>query len=281
MFSKEQIIYNSKFIVGEELSFFTNNRAFLYGDSIFETLRINNRDILFFEEHLQRLVDGMRVLKYKIPDIFTKRKKVLYEQIIQLLNRNKIFKSSRIRINVYRKTGGFYTPETNEVDYVISAKNITDDNYVLNVKGLHLGIFEDVKKPINVFSQFKTANSLIYVLAGVHKKEYNFDDCLILNTENFVIEAISANVFLVKNGKLFYPPITDACINGIMRFVIINIAKLNKIECVERSISKKDLLLADEIFLTNSISGIQWVVAYKNKRYFKKMSNFLISELNK
>lgn len=280
MFSKDQIIFNSKFIVEEELQFFTNNRAFLYGDSIFETLRVNNRDILFFEEHLQRLVTGMKVLKYEIPDIFTKKRSFLYEQIIQLLNRNKIFKSSRIRINVFRKPGGLYTPKTNEVDFVISASKINSSSFVLNDRGIHIGIFEDVKKPINIFSQFKTANSLIFILAGVYKNEHNFDDCLIVNDDDNIVEAISSNIFLVKNNKLFYPPLSDGCIAGVMRNAIINIAKSEDIECVERSITKDNLLVSDEIFLSNSISGIQWVGAYKNKRYFKRMSNFLIQKLN-
>jgi len=281
MFNKTQISYNGKFISDEAVNFHTENRAFLYGDSIFETLRVNNRNILFFDEHLQRLIKGMKVLKYDIPNTFTVFKKRLYEEIIQLLNRNKIFKSSRIRITVFRKAGGLYTPETNKVDYVISVYKLEEDEFTLNKIGLRIGIYKDIKKPLNVFSEYKMVNSAIYTLAGIYKKENSFDDCLILNENNNIAEAISSNVFIVRENKLIFPPVSDGCINGIMRNAIIKIARLYNIVCIARSISSSDLLIADEIFFSNSISGIQWVGAYKNKRYFKKMSSFLTSKLVK
>ncbi len=280
MFDKEQIILNGNFISGSENSFNVQNRAFLYGDSIFETLRVNNRKILFFEEHLNRLVSGMKVLKYEIPDKFTVFKQKLEEEIIQLLNRNKIFKSSRIRLTVFRKTGGLYTPETNEIDYIIAVSKLTNDKFALNTSGLLIDIFKDIKKPLNIFSPYKTANSILYTLAGIYKNEKSFDDCLIVNENNNLIESISSNVFIVFDKKLITPPITDGCINGIMRNTIISLAKHSNIGCVEKSINIVDLLKADEVFFTNSISGIQWVVAYKNKRYYKKMSDFLIRKLN-
>jgi len=280
MFDKEQIIYNSKFISGESINIFSKNRAFLYGDSIFETLRVNNRKILFFEEHLNRLVSGMKVLKYEIPDKFTIFRNKLEDEIIQLLNRNKIFKSSRIRLTVFRKTGGFYTPQTNETDYIISALKMKNEKFELNSDGLLIGIFNEIKKPVNVFSQYKTANSIIYTLAGIYKNENNFDDCLILNNKGNIIESISSNIFIVKDKNLITPTINEGCINGIMRNEIITLAKLHKISCIEKSIDFTDLLKADEVFLSNSIAGIKWVVAYKNKRYYKKTSDFLIRKLN-
>ena len=280
MFDKEQIILNGNFISGSENSFNVQNRAFLYGDSIFETIRVNNRKILFFEEHLDRLISGMKVLKYYIPDKFTVFRQKLEDEIIQLLNRNKIFKSSRIRLTVFRKTGGLYTPLTNEIDYVISASKLPNDKFILNSSGLLIDIFKDIRKPLNVFSPYKTANSILYTLAGIYKNDKKFDDCLILNEKNRIIESISSNVFIVIEGKLISPPITDGCINGIMRNVIISYAKLSNIVYLEKSINTDDLLNADEVFFTNSISGIQWVVAYKNKRYYKKVSDFLIRRLN-
>ncbi len=280
MFDKEQIILNGNFISGSENSFNVQNRAFLYGDSIFETIRVNNRKILFFEEHLDRLISGMKVLKYEIPDKFTVFRQKLEDEIIQLLNRNKIFKSSRIRLTVFRKTGGFYTPHTNEIDYVISASKLPNDKFVLNSSGLLIDIFKDIRNPLNVFAPYKTANSILYTLAGIYKNEKKFDDCLILNERNQIIESISSNIFIVIDGKLISPPIADGCINGIMRNVIISYAKQSNIVYLEKSINTDDLLNADEVFFTNSILGIQWVVAYKNKRYYKKASDFLIRRLN-
>ncbi|NOZ34176.1 MAG: aminotransferase class IV [Chlorobi bacterium] len=277
---KQQIVYNGTFISETENCLCYNNRAFLYGDSIFETLRVNNRNIVFFDEHLTRLVSGMRVLKYDIPEKFTTFKSHLKEEIRGLLNRNKHFNSSRVRISVFRKSGGLYSPETNEPEYIISTTKLDTDKFILNSEGLKIALFPDIKKPINVFSQYKTANSLIYTLAGVYKSEIGSDDSLIMNEKNQIIESISSNIFIVKNKTIYTPPITDGCINGIMRFELITYAKLYDIPCIEQSLTETDLLQADEIFLTNSIQGIQWVVAYKNKRYFKRLSAFLINKLN-
>jgi len=280
MNTKQQIVYNGTFALKQEEYNCFDNRAFLYGDSIFETLRVNNRNILFFEEHLIRLVSGMKILKYDIPEKFTVFKNQLEEEIISLLNRNKIFKSSRVRITVFRKPGGLYSPETNEINYIISAAKLEKDFFKLNTEGLKIAIFYEITKPLNVFSQYKTANSLIYSLAGIYKNQIHADDCLILNKKNQIIESISSNIFIVKNKKLYTPPLNDGCINGIMRNKIITLAKLKGIPCFEKSITKDELLQSEEIFLTNSIKGIQWVVAYKNKRYYKRLSEFFINQLN-
>jgi len=281
MKQKQQIVYNGTFIPETEISFYTENRAFLYGDAIFETLRVNNRTILFFEEHLNRIISGMTVLKYEIPDKFTLFKDKLNDEILSLLNRNKIFKSARIRITVFRKSGGLYTPATNAADYVISAEKLNSEYFRLNPEGLRISVFKEIKKPLNIFSPFKTGNSLIYTLAGIYKTENTLDDCLILNEKNQIIEAVSSNIFLVKNKTLITPPVSDGCIDGILRNEIIRLAELHKISCTEQSVYEEDLLSAEEIFLTNSINGIQWVVAYKNKRYYKRLSEFFIKLLNK
>lgn len=280
MFDKKQILYNGRYISGDSAESFSVNRAFLYGDSIFETMFVSKGKIHFFEEHMNRLIQGMKVLKYVIPDKFTEFNKKLEDEILKLMFKNKLFKSARIRLTVFRKSGGLYTPVCNEVDYIITATDPGNEKYVLNNTGYLIGLYDEIKKPVNIFSSYKTANSIIYTLAGVYKNEKKSDDCLILNEKGNIIETISSNIFLVINNKLITPPIEEGCINGIIRNQIINFAKLYEIICTERSVQQNDLLSADEIFLTNSINGIQWVVAYKDKRYFKKMSNFFINKLN-
>ncbi len=280
MFDKKQILYNGRYISEESAEFYSENRAFLYNDSIFETIFVSTGKIHFFEEHLNRLIQGMKVLKYTVPDKFTVFKKNLEDEIFQLMFKNMLFKSARIRLTVFRKPGGLYTPVTNEIDYIITATDPGNEKYVLNNSGCLIDIYEEIKKPINKFSPYKTANSLIYSLAGIYKSEHQFDDCLICNDKGNIIESVSSNIFLVIDKRLITPPIKDGCINGIIRNQIINFAKLYKINCIERSVQQNDLLLADEIFLTNSINGIKWVVAYKDKRYFKKTSNFFINKLN-
>jgi len=272
------IIFNGRYITEKNISECFSNRAFLYGDSLFETVRVHNRKILFFEQHLNRLTNGMKVLKYNIPEKFND-KSHLENEIINLLNRNKIFGAARIRITVFRKSGGLYTPQTNDINYIISASNINTKNFELNKTGFTISIFNEIKKPINIFSSFKTANSLIYTLAGIYKNKIGVDDCLILNKRNEICESISSNIFIVKNKTLITPPLNSGCIDGIMRKVLLNSAEKLKIKITEQTLKENDLLQAEEIFLTNSISGIRWVVAYKNKRYYKRISEKLFLKL--
>jgi len=278
--AEKQSIYNGVFVSENEQIGCFNNRAFLYGDAVFETLRVRNRDILFFEEHLSRLVSAMKVLKYDIPEKFTVFKSKLETEIISLLNRNKIFKAARVRITVFRKQGGFYTPQTNEPEYVISAYELDEEFFVLNNKGFNISVFDEIKKPINIFSPYKTGNSLIFTLAGIHKNSIAADDCIILNENGQIAESISSNIFIVRDKVLLTPPLSSGCINGIIRKFIIDTAYGNNIKFAEENISEKDLLQAEEVFLTNSVSGIRWVVAYKHKRYFKRLSVFFTEKLN-
>ena len=280
MFNKKQILYNGQYISGDLAEIFSVNRAFLYGDSIFETMFVSKGEIHFFEEHINRLIQGMKVLKYVVPDKFTVFKDKLKDEILQLMFKNKLFKSARVRLTVFRKAGGLYTPVSNEVDYIINATDPGSEKYVLNNTGYLIDLYDEIRKPINKFSSYKIANSLIYTLAGVYRNERKLDDCLILNEKGNIIETISSNIFLIIDNKLITPPIEEGCINGIIRHQIINFAKLYEIIYTEQPVQPDDLLSADEVFLTNSIKGIQWVVAYKDKRYFKKMSNFFTNKLN-
>jgi branched-chain amino acid aminotransferase len=150
----------------------------------------------------------------------------------------------------------------------------------LNQKGLIVDLFVDFKKSPSPLASIKSANSAIYVMAGVYKTQHQLDDCVLLNDRSQIIESISSNIFAVKNGVLYTPPVSDGCVNGVMRRKVIEIAQANKIAVYENSITQSVLLGADELFLTNTIKGIQWVVAYKQKRYFNNTSKKLVEKLN-
>ena len=117
-------------------------------------------------------------------------------------------------------------------------------------------------------------------MAGIFKNQKQLDDCILLNDQSHIIESINSNIFAVKNGVLYTPPIIDGCVDGVMRKKIIEIAQANRIAVYEISVMQNVLLGADELFLTNAIHGIRWVVAYKQKRYFNNTSKRLIEKLN-
>ena len=254
------------------------NRSFRYGDALFETIRITNKQPRFLKDHLNRLFVGMKVLKMEINPLFTEN---FFEQgIKELSDKNSISSDGRVRLTVYRNDGGFYAPDINSVSYLIEATPIEDIGYILNSKGYTIDMFNDFKKQQNALSSIKSANSLVYVLAGIAKHQLQVDECIILNDKSHIIETISSNIFAVKNGVLYTPPVSDGCVDGVMRKKIIEIAQENKIAVYEISVMQNVLLGADELFLTNSFNGIRWVVAYKQKRYFNNTSKKLIEKLN-
>jgi len=119
-------------------------------------------------------------------------------------------------------------------------------------------------------------------LAGIFKNENKLDECILVDEQGNFVETISSNIFIVKNKTISTPSITNGCINGIMRNEIISIAKNQNFTIVESSnLNEKDLFEADEIFITNAVNGIRWVVGFKERRYFNKVAKNLIDELNK
>ncbi len=255
------------------------NRAFKYGDALFETIHASGTNIQFLNNHLQRLKSGMKILKMEIPSTFNEKK--LKYIIENLIIKNKFFKGLKVRFTVFRKEGGLYTPESNQISYLIETEKLHDDKYVLNKNGFIIDYYNEIKKTANKLSNLKTANALIYILAGIYKKENNLDDCIIINNNNNCVEAISSNLFLVKENIIYTPSLTDGCVDGIMRKKIINIAlSLNYTVFDECSIKPDDILKADEVFITNAIKGIQWVIAFRQRRYFNKTAKVLIQKLN-
>ena len=274
------ICFNGEFIRKSELNISLNNRAFKYGDGVFETIRVIKKEPLFYIEHIKRLSLALELLKIDFSIDFLKTE--LKQNIVRLLNANKFFSGARIRITVFRGGEGLYTPTNNKMEYLIEASELENEYYTLNKRGLNIGIYNEVKITYSEFSNFKTINSLPYILAGIFKKQNRFDDCILVNNSNNLIEGISSNLFILKNNILYTTGAQSGCIEGIMKNIVIDIA-LSKSMTVfdEALLTEEDLLTADEIFMTNVISGVQWVLSYKKKRYYNKFSRVLISELNK
>ena len=204
----------------------------------------------------------------------------LYLSIRHLDQVNNLKGNGRIRLEVFRNDGGLYTPHTNDVSYVIETSHVNVREYQLNETGLKIELYTDIKKPVSRLSNLKSSNALYYVMAGLHKNNLKSGDCLVLNTDGRISEAISSNIFLVENNKLSTPALTEACVAGVMREGIIEHLQSHRIPLIEKGITVDDLLKADEIFLTDVIHGIRWVSGFRNKRYFNSFSKALLSEIN-
>lgn len=270
-------IYNGHIISIYEPSVAFNNRAFRYGDALFESIRLCNNRLMFLKDHVTRLKLGMTVLRMNVPAEFTYEN--VQELIIQLLKYNAHAPNARIRLTVFRNEGGFYTPETNDISFLIESEELPTA-YELNQKGYWADIYADIKKPINKLSNIKSANALLYVMAGLAKQSMKLDECFLINENGSICESISSNIFVVKNGTIYTAPLNEGCVAGIMRKQIMNLATQHKILTFESPITINTLMNGDEVFLTNSIRGVQWVGQFKQKFYTNKMAQFFTDKLN-
>ncbi|RYY35521.1 MAG: 4-amino-4-deoxychorismate lyase [Sphingobacteriaceae bacterium] len=256
----------------------TANRAFKYGDGLFESMRLMKGHLKFADLHADRLQRGMKALKidgYSQTDTWFLRNKAE-----ELAIRNKA-KHARLRLTVYRDADGLYTPTQNKMGYCLELQPMDEPRYFLNEKGLIMDVFTDLPKPSNYLSNIKTCNSLIYVMAGIYKAQNKLDDVFLLNQNGYLCEASSSNIFIWYQNHLYTPALSEGCVEGVMRQVIIDIAKKNNIPLTEAQINPEILYEADEVFLTNATRGIQSVMGYGVKRYFNRLSKGLMDELNK
>jgi branched-chain amino acid aminotransferase len=271
-------IYNGHVISLYEPAISFTNRAFRYGDSLFESIRFTNGKIMFLADHVKRIKLSMTTLRMNVPAEFTSSN--IEQLIMHLLEQNSIKQDARIRLTVFRNEGGFYTPDTNDISFLIESEKLEETGYTLNQKGLWVDVYAEIKKQVNKISNIKTGSALLYVMAGITKTSLKLDDCLLVNDNGNIIESISSNIFVVKNGTLYTSPITDGCIDGVMRKQVLDIAAQNKILAFEQPLTVHTLTNGNEVFLTNAIKGIQWVGQFKNKFYTNQKSVFFTDKLN-
>ena len=266
-------------ILDSDFQLSVNNRSFLYGDGVFETLKIVDSTILFFEDHYFRLMASMRIVRMEIPMSFTLE--FLESQILSLVNQLAIENSARVRITVYRNEGGYYAPNQNSVSYVIQAAPLSNKTYTIEKSNFEVDLYKDFAVTKQLLSTLKTTNKMIHVTASIFAKENQLESCLLINDSKNVIEAISGNLFMLMGNTLITPPISEGCLNGIMRKQIITLAKqFETIDFVEREISPFDIQKADELFITNVIQGIQPITKYRKKEFEIKLALQLLEKLN-
>lgn len=269
------INYNGNIIASEELKLSNENRAFKYGDGIFETVKIQNQKIVFWEDHYFRLMASMRMMRMKIPMKFTLE--FLEAEILKVLEAEGITQISRARLTVYRKDGGLYTPKTNEVDFIIDVKELN----ILSKDSYRIDLFKDFYNYSGLLSTVKTTNRMLNTIASVFAEENDLDNCVLLNERKGVVEVTNGNIFLVKGNVIKTPALTEGCIKGIVRGKIIEIIEKNEDYSIEEtSISPFEIQKADEVFITNAIIGIQSVTNYRKKEYDIKIGAKLKSTLN-
>ncbi|MBG6234664.1 branched-chain amino acid aminotransferase [Pedobacter sp. CAN_A7] len=274
----QYILHNDEFFTANHPVLTASNRSFRYGDGLFETIRMSNGKLQFPEYHVDRLKAGMKALKMEgsvlLDEYFLKQKTA------ELCKKNKLKDNVKFRLSVYRGGEGLYTPEINKYGYVLEATPMDNSQYEINKKGLIVDVYNELTKPVNMLSNHKTSSSLLYVMAGLFKKQHKLDESIILNQHGFICETISSNIFVVYDKQIYTPALSEGCIAGVMRKVVMQLAKANNINIIEAQLNPEVLRQAEEVFVTNAVGGIRWVMGYGRKRYFNEISKNMSALLN-
>jgi branched-chain amino acid aminotransferase len=257
----------------------TQNRAFLYGDAVFETVKIVKGKILFLEDHYFRLMASMRILRMEIPMNFTME--YFEEQLLSVVENNGFSDSARARITVYRNDGGYYLPITNDISFLIHTSSLENQSFIFETKECEVDLYKDFYIIKQLLSTLKTTNKVVNVTASIYANENGLDNCILLNENKNVVEVLQGNIFMLQGNTLITPPISEGCINGVMRKQVLALAKtIEGLEVIEEIISPFDLQKADELFFTNVIKGIQSITKYRKKEFSTTTANVLVQKLN-
>jgi len=255
-----------------------DNRGFLFGDAVFETCKIVDNQVLFLEDHYFRLMSSMRILRMEIPMNFTME--FIEQQMLELVQCDAVENSARVRMTVFRNSGGFYLPKTNEISYLIQCSELNSKEYLLNTARYEVDLFKDFYITKQLLSTIKSTNKAVQITGSIFANENDLQNCLVINDSKNVVEALNGNLFMLKDRKLTTPPLSEGCLNGIMRKQILNISKSMDIELIEEPISPFDLQKADELFISNVISGIQPISKYRKKDFDAVFAAELIVQVN-
>jgi branched-chain amino acid aminotransferase len=261
--------------VEDHLKVSVNNRAFKYGDGLFETMKILNGKVVFVEDHYFRLMASMRMLRMHISMGLTLE--FFENEILKTVTANKLT-DARVRLSVFRKDGGLYLPKSNTVGFLIEAHQLE----VTIKKNYEVDLFKDYYVNSGLLSTLKTNNRILNVVASIYADENELDNCILINEKKQVVETINANIFLIKDEKITTPSLFEGCIKGVVRKNLITLISKNKdFEIEETEISPFELQKADEVFLTNAIVGIQAVTNYRKRTFTTEISTYLRKELAK
>jgi branched-chain amino acid aminotransferase len=276
--TQPKYLINGYLSEGAESDFLSRNRAFRLGDGFFETIRVVDGHIPFWDAHYKRLSASCAALRMEMPPVF--ESKFFRKSLQELISAQQIREGGRLRITVFREGGGAYTSESNRAGYVAEVIPYYPNRFVVPDRGASLGTFTDLQKTPGKLSKFKLMGNHYSLQAAAWAKAENFSEAIILNDSGRIAETTSGNIFTVKSGKVRTPGLKEGGVAGVMRMVLINICLQEGIPVYESDLDETDILAAEEVFFSNAIVGVQWVSSFRHKRFYHKLSDFLVDALN-
>jgi branched-chain amino acid aminotransferase len=253
-----KIWLDDKLVDKEQANVSVFDHGLLYGDGVFEGIRVYSSKIFELDAHLRRLRDSAKVVRLVIPMTYEQMKDAL-EQTVQA---NRIV-NGYIRLVVTRGVGdlGLNPFLCKRATIIIIAAHIQLYPQELYEKGLKVISSSTIRNhPMALPSQVKSLNYLNNILAKIESLDVGADEAILYNQEGYVAEASGDNVFIVRNGVVYVPPIQDGSLGGITRQVVMHLAAKENLSVVEKNLTRFDLYVADEFFLTGTGAEVIGVV---------------------
>ena len=271
-FSKALVNINGVITPAVDAKISIFDRGFLYGDSIYEVIYGKGNTLIFLEEHITRLFHSALLLNMKV--FFTKEE--IIREVIETLKQTEL-SDVYVRIILTRgETAITLDPDSSfKNNLIIIARPKTfhpPENYKYGISLYIPTILRNDIKSVN--PNAKSGNYLNNVMAMSEAKEYGADDAVMINHDNEVTEGTTFNIWMVKNGTLFTPPVSSGLLKGITRDKIIELCHENKLSFQIVKFGKKDLLEAQEIFVTSSMRGVMPVRKINEKVFGKSLEDW-------
>ncbi|RKY11696.1 MAG: branched-chain-amino-acid transaminase [Planctomycetota bacterium] len=247
-----------KLVDEEEARISVFDHALLYGDGVFEGIRVYSGKIFEFAAHLDRLYDSAKVIRLVVP----MDRDVLADAVKKTVEANKVT-DCYIRLIVTRGAGdlGLNPFICKKAGIIIIADNIQLYPEQLYETGLKVVSAATIRNhPLSLPPQIKSLNYLNNILAKIEALDKGVSEAIMYNHEGYVAEAVADNVFIVKNGVICTPPTQAGSLPGITRTLVIRLAKKENLEVVEKNLTRFDLYVCDEFFLTGTAAEVIGII---------------------
>lgn len=257
-----QVWYHGNILSDAEGQAFSR-RSHLYGDGLFETIRVHRGRLCFWESHYFRLMSSMRILRMDIPASWSPD-----EMEAEL--RSYLPDTSgdyRLRMAVWREGGVGYAPSTAGVDFAVHVTPLEEVGYPHPLKTLQVDLFQEHKKAAGLLSTLKASQSTLYVLAAQFALDQGLDDAIILSHENRLLETSRGNLFVLKGAELTTAPLAAGALRGVIREQVLRLAPGLGWTVKEEALSPFALLDADEVWMTNAVDGVSAITQYRKSVY--------------
>jgi branched-chain amino acid aminotransferase len=281
--SSQWIYLGGEYVDKNEAVVSVYDHGFLYGDGVFEGIRVYEGNIFKLDEHLNRLYDSAKSIMLQVPY----EKEELEEIIAETVRKNKL-ETAYIRVVVSRGAGnlGLDPASCSNPRVVVIAEALALFPKELYERGVRLASVSSRRNRPDVLPpQVKSLNYLNNILVKMEANQAGVDEALMLNDQGYVTEGSADNIFIVKNGTIFTPPTYLGALEGITRNAIIDLAKEKGYEMKEQPFTRHDVYVADEVFLTGTAAEVIAVVEVDQRQVGDGtpgvVTNHLLSEFRK